>query len=59
MVLANAKEIQEVVVMDSETNDIRKETISREFEVMYMRGDLVILISPLIRTYHFFFNKHN
>ena len=59
MVLANAKEIQEVVVMDSETNDIRKETISREFEVLYMRGALVILISPLIRTYHFFFNKHN
>ena len=50
MMIANAKEVQYVISVDPETNEIKKSALSREFEMLYMRGDLVIVVSPLVRT---------
>ncbi|KNB46821.1 hypothetical protein JH06_0020 [Blastocystis sp. subtype 4] len=50
MVIANAKEVQYAISVDPETNEIKKSAISREFEMLYMRGDLVVVVSPLVRT---------
>jgi len=44
----NCNEITDLHI--PETNEIKKSATSREFEMLYMRGDLVVVVSPLVRT---------
>ena len=50
MVISNAKEIHYVTTIDPETNEKKSQAFTRDIEVLYMRGDGVILVSPLVRT---------
>ena len=50
MVVSNAKETQTIITVDPETKSEVKKSVIRNFEALYLRGDAVILISPLVRT---------
>ena len=50
MVLSNVKEILYITSVDPETNEEKKQAVTRDIEVLFMRGDLVVLVSPLVRT---------
>ena len=50
MVISNAKETRYTIVMDPETNEVTKTAETREFEVLFLRGDLVIVVSSLMRV---------
>ena len=50
MAFSNAKEIQTITEVDPDSGIEKKIQVSRAFEVLYVRGDSIILLSPLVRT---------
>lgn len=50
MVISNAKETYPVTEIDPETGAEVTRTNTRNFEILYVRGDCIVLFSPLVRT---------
>lgn len=50
MVISNAKETKYILVTDPETNEVTKTSETREFEILFLRGDLIVVVSPLVRV---------
>ena len=50
MVLSNAKETLIKVDENPETGEKNETNITRDFELLYLRGDTVTLISPMVKT---------
>ena len=50
MVLGDAEETAEEVVTDPETFDTRVVEKTRSFEMLFVRGDTIVLVSPPVRS---------
>ena len=50
LVVSNAKEIHTIVTKETETAVASSRNEVRDFEILFVRGDTVTLISPMVRT---------
>jgi U6 snRNA-associated Sm-like protein LSm3 len=50
MVLADVEETITTVETDEETNENLVKTTKREIGMLFVRGDVVVLVSPPVRT---------
>jgi U6 snRNA-associated Sm-like protein LSm3 len=50
MVLGDVEEVHTTTEVDTETNEAIVRTQKRNVEMLFVRGDVVILVSPPLRT---------
>ena len=50
MVLGDVEETVMTTEIDEETEEVHHEKTSRKVDMMFVRGDVVILVSPPLRT---------